>query len=119
MRPRFLLDENMDRAIQRQLQRLNSEIDVRLVGDAEAPPRGTPDPDILTWMEHNGYTLVTKNRKTMPKHFNEHLAAGRHVPGVICIRKFVTMGELINLLYLIWYASDAEEYSDRLVFIPL
>ena len=28
MRPRFLLDENMDRAIQRQLQRLNSEIDM-------------------------------------------------------------------------------------------
>ena len=119
MRPRFLLDENMDRAIQRQLQRLNSEIDVRLVGDAEAPPRGTPDPDILMWMEHNDYILVTKNRKTMPKHFIEHLAVGGHVPGVLCVRKSVTMAELINLLYLIWYASDAEEYRDKLVFIPL
>lgn len=29
MRLRFLLDENMDRAIQRQLQRLNSEIEVK------------------------------------------------------------------------------------------
>ncbi len=47
MKLRFLLDENMDRAIQRQLQRLNSEIDVKLVGDAEVPPRGTSDPDIL------------------------------------------------------------------------
>ena len=36
MRPRFLLDENMDRAIQRQLQRLNSEIDVKLVGDMDS-----------------------------------------------------------------------------------
>ncbi|RKU24714.1 hypothetical protein C6503_00370 [Candidatus Poribacteria bacterium] len=119
MRPQFLLDENTDRAIQRQLRRLNSEIDVKLVGDPEAPLRGTSDPDILMWMEHNGYILVTKNRETMPKHFNEHLTAGRHVPGVLCIRKFVTMGELINILYLIWYASDAEEYRDRLVFIPL
>ena len=119
MRPRFLLDENMDRAIQRQLQRLNSEIDVRLVGDAEAPPPGTPDPDILMWIEYNGYILVTRNRKTMPRHFTEHLTAGRHVPGVFCIRKSVTMGELINILYLIWYASNPEEYRDRLVFIPL
>jgi predicted nuclease of predicted toxin-antitoxin system len=119
MRPQFLLDENMDRAIQRQLQRLNSEIDVRLVGDAEAPPRGTPDPDILMWMEHNDYILVTKNRKTMPKHFIEHLAVGGHVPRVLCVRKSVTMAELINLLYLIWYASDVEEYHDKLTFIPL
>ena len=119
MRPRFLLDENMERAIQRQLQRLNAGIDVRLVGDAEVPPRGTPDPDILMWIEHNNYILVTRNRKTMPKYFNEHLTAGGHVPGVLCIRKSVTMGELIDILYLIWYASDAEEYRDRLVFIPL
>ena len=62
MRPRFLLDENTDRAIQRQLQRLNARIDVRLVGDAEVPSRGTSDPDILVWMECNGYILVTKNR---------------------------------------------------------
>ena len=119
MRPRFLLDENMDRAIQRQLQRLDSEIDVKLVGDAEVPPRGTPDPDILMWIEYNSYILVTRNRKTMPKHFTEHLTAGGHVPGVICIRKSVTMKELIDVLYLIWYASNDEEYRDRLVFIPL
>ena len=119
MRPRFLLDENMDRAIQRQLHRLNPEIDVRLIGDTGVPPRGTSDPDILMWIEYNDYILVTKNRRTMPKHFSEHLAMGRHVPGVFCIRKSVTMAELINLLYLIWYASDAEEYRDRLVFIPL
>ena len=119
MRPRFLLDENMDRAIQRQLQRLSPEIDVKLVGDAQVPPRGTSDPDILMWIEDNDYILVTRNRKTMPKHFKDHLAAGRQVPGVLCIRKSVTMVELINILYLIWYASDAEEYHDKLTFIPL
>ncbi len=119
MSPRFLLDENMDRAIQRQLRRLNASIDVVLVGDAEVPPRGTSDPDILMWIEDNDYILVTRNRKTMPKHFKEHLAAGRQVPGVLCIRKSVAMTELINMLYLIWYASDAEEYHDKLTFIPL
>ncbi len=119
MRPRFLLDENMDRAIQRQLQRLSPEIDVKLVGDAQVPPRGTSDPDILIWIEYNGYILVTRNHRTMPKYFNVPLTADRHVLGVLCVRKSVTMAELINILYLIWYASDAEKYRDRLVFIPL
>ena len=119
MRPRFLLDENVDRAVQRQLHRLSPEIGVMLVGDEDAPTRGTLDPDILMWIEHNDYILVTKNRRTMPKHFSEHLAAGGHVPGVFCIRKSLTMAELINVLYLIWYASDPEEYRDRLLFIPL
>lgn len=119
MRPRFLLDENMERAIQRQLHRLSPEIDVKLVGDVEVPPRGTSDPDILKWIEYNGYILVTKNRRTMPKHFTEHLVMGRHVPEVLCIRKYVTMAALIDVLYLIWYASDTEEYRDRLVFIPI
>ena len=66
MRPRFLFDENMDRAIQRQLQRLNAGIDVRLVGDVEVPPRGTSDPDILMWIEHNGYILAI-NRTCLEK----------------------------------------------------
>ena len=99
MRPRFLLDENIDRAVQRQLHRLSPEIGIKLVGDEEVPPRGTSDPDILMWIEHNGYIWVTKNRRTMPKHFTEHLAANRHVPRVFCIRKSVTMGEFINALF--------------------
>ena len=44
MRPRFLLDEHLDRTIQVQLR----EIHVPLIGDKGVPPRGTPDPDILT-----------------------------------------------------------------------
>lgn len=34
---RFLLDEHVNPAIQRQLRRLNSQIDVLRVGEAEAP----------------------------------------------------------------------------------
>ena len=77
MSPRFLLDEHLRRAIQEQLR----EMDVRRIGDAGVPPLGTPDPDILTWIQRNNYILVTNNRTTMPRHLTEHLQAGRHVPG--------------------------------------
>ena len=62
MKPRFLLDEHVNRAIQRQLRRLDSQIEVLTIGDPEAPPTGTLDPGILVWLESHGYLLVTANR---------------------------------------------------------
>jgi len=112
MNLRFLLDEHVNRAIQRQLRRLDTQIEVLAVGDAEAPPSGTSDPDILCWIEENGYILVTENRSTMPIHLLSHFTVGRHILGVFYIRPGVSIGRIIEELYLIWFASQAEEYQD-------
>jgi hypothetical protein len=119
MRPRFLLDEHVNRAIQRQLRRLDARIEVLAIGDPGAPPSGTSDPDILAWLEESGYILVTENRSTMPLHLSDHFAAGRHIPGLFWIRSGVGIGHIIEELYLIWFASEAEEYRNRTLFIPL
>lgn len=73
MKPRFLLDEHVNRAIQRQLRRLHRQIEVLAIGDPEAPAVGTLDPEILVWLETQGYLLVTANRSTMPVHFTTHI----------------------------------------------
>jgi len=57
--PRFLLDEHVPQAIQSQLLRLDARIDVLVVGQPLAPPKGTSDPDLLAWIEKTGYILVT------------------------------------------------------------
>ncbi len=119
MRPRFLLDEHVNRAIQRQLRRLDPRIRVLAIGDPDAPPTGTSDPDILVWLEEYGYILVTENRSTIPVHLSDHIAAGRHIPGLFWIRPGVGIGRLIEELHLIWFASESEEYQDRMLFIPL
>jgi hypothetical protein len=119
MKPRFLLDEHVNRAIQRQLRRLDAAIDVLAIGDPEAPPAGTLDPESLVWLETHGYILVTENRSTMPGHFADHLSVGRYVPGIFWLRSGVRLGRLIEELYLIWVASTAEEYQDTTLFIPL
>jgi Domain of unknown function (DUF5615) len=119
MKPRFLLDEHVNRAIQRQLRRLDPQIEVVSIGDRDAPPSGTSDPDILGWLEENGYILVTENRSTIPVHLSDHFAAGRHTPGIFWIRPRVGIGAIIEELHLIWLASSAEEYRDRVLFIPL
>jgi hypothetical protein len=117
--PRFLLDEHVPHAIQSQLLRLDAEIDVLAVGQPLAPPKGTSDPDILTWIEKTGYILVTANRRTIPEHMQAHCAAGCHVPGIFLLRRGASLGQVIEQLYLLWAASYAEEYVDRLLYLPM
>ena len=76
--PRFLLDEHVPYAIQGKLLQLDAEMDILAVGQPMAPPKGTSDPDILTWIEKMGYILVTANRRTIPEHVRAHYAAGHH-----------------------------------------
>jgi hypothetical protein len=119
MKPRFLLDEHINRPIQRQLRRVDHNLEVLAIGDEGAPEAGTADPDILKWIEENNYILVTENRSSLPKHLTDHFASGRHIPGLFWIRPDIGIGRLIEELYLIWSVSTADEYTDRTLFIPL
>jgi predicted nuclease of predicted toxin-antitoxin system len=119
VKPRFLLDEHVDRAIQRQLRRTAPQIEVLAIGDPEAPAPGASDPDLLIWLEANEYILVTEDRSTIPNHLAAHLTAGHQNPGILWIRPEVSLGAVIRELYLIWLASTAEEYQGQTLFIPL
>jgi hypothetical protein len=118
VKPRFLLDEHVNPAIQRQLRRLAPTLDVLLIGESNAPPKGTPDPDLLIWLEENNYILVTENRSTIPVHLADHFAQERHIPGIFWVRPNVDIGQIIEELYLIWLVSTADEYQNRTLFIP-
>ena len=119
MKPRFLIDEHVNRAIQRQLRRIQPDIDVLSIGDPGAPRTGTPDPEILIWIEKNGYILLTENRSTMPNHIAEHHASGRQFPGIFWLRPSAGIGKVVEELFLIWATSDAEEFRNCSFYIPL
>jgi hypothetical protein len=95
------------------------EIVVWRIGDPGAPPRGALDPDILLWCEAKGFSLVTDNRTSMPVHLRNHLAAGRHAPGIFILNTKMTMGQTAEELALIWGASEPDEYSDLVNFLPV
>ena len=116
---RYLLDEHIDPRLRTQLIRQALDIVVWIIGDPGAPRRGTLDPDILLWCEAHGFTLVTSNRRSMPVHLQAHLAAGRHVPGILVSPSDMTMGAVLEQLLLIWGASESEEYQDLLLYLPL
>lgn len=70
MKPRFLFDENVNRAVQRQLQRLDREIEVLGIGDEGAPAAGSADPYILKWIEQNNYIPGDRKPEQPTKAFN-------------------------------------------------
>jgi len=116
----FLLDEHVPLLIQAQLEQMEPKLRVYAIGDGVAPPKGTPDPDILLWIEAHGCMLVTNNRSTIPVNLRAHLDQGRHVPGIIQLpRRVRSFGTILNDLLLIWGASLPDEFRDQIVYLPL
>lgn len=55
----------------------------------------------------------------MPRHLREHLAIGRHIPGIFTLRPGASFKQIIEDLLLIWEAAYLDEYKDQIVHIPL
>ncbi|MFC1851226.1 DUF5615 family PIN-like protein [candidate division CSSED10-310 bacterium] len=115
----YLLDENIPHAVRNQLLFHEPDLNVLCVGDQKAPPYGTPDEVILEWVEKNRYILVSRNRRTMPDHLKFHLSQGKHVPGIILLRRGLSLGQLIEDLRLIAHASEIGELRDQIIYLPL
>ncbi len=113
------MDENVDPIYKTQLHRRNPDIVMWVVGEPGTPARGTLDPDILCWCEDYNFVLVTNNRTSMPVHLTEHIAAGRHIPGIFILNPKLSMGQTIEDLIFVAEASFENEYQDRIVNLPV
>lgn len=119
MKPRFLLDENLDPDIAREVRRHDPSVDILYVGEDGAPPLGTLDPAILDFCETERRILITNNRASMPTHVADHLAAGKHYWGVLNTRaRKPPIGQIVEQIRVIAGASEAEEYYDLTDWIP-
>jgi len=116
---RLLLDENLAALYREQLLRHDPGLTIRRIGGSDAPGISTLDPDLLIWCEKHDFVLVTNNGSTMPVHLTDHLVAGRHVPGIIVIRRRARVGQVLEHLLAILGASFENEYRNRIVYVPL
>lgn len=116
---KYLMDENVNPLYPSQLRRRDPELVVRAVGEPKVPPRGTLDPEILLWCEEYDFILVTNNRKSMPVHLRDHIAEGRHVPGIFILNSDLSIGRNLEELTVIAKASFEGEYQDQIVYLPL
>lgn len=118
MKPRFLLDENLPPRLALALSRSEPSIDILRIGDPGAPALGAVDPEVLTFVDRGQRILVTGSRSTMPDHLRTYLAACGHSWGIAFFRRVAGLPEIVETLLLIWAASEAEEWRDRIFSIP-
>jgi hypothetical protein len=119
MSNQFLLDEHLYRWWPRAVVRLQPGLAVWRIGDYGAPALGSPDPVLLEWCEARNFQLVSDNRRSMPGHLADHLARGRHVPGIFLVPRTIPVVVLAEQLALIAFASFPGEFRDRITHLPL
>ncbi|MGH1395976.1 MAG: DUF5615 family PIN-like protein [Trichormus sp.] len=116
---KYLIDENVNPLYPNQIKLKEPDIVIQIVGEAGTPPKGTLDPEILSWCEENDFILVTNNRTSMPVHLGDHIAVNRHIPGIFILNMNLSVGENIEELILLALASEDGEYQDRIIYLPL
>jgi len=116
---RFLFDEDTDPDLIDALWRREPALDALRVDWPEAPPAGTLDPELLIATESMGRMLVSNDKKTMPGHLAAHFAAGRHTHGVALLRQGFPWSAYVKHLLTLWSVSEAEEWIDGTIHLPL
>jgi hypothetical protein len=114
---KLLFDEDVDARILRGLRRANRSVDAR-----SAPEAGlarTPDREVLAQAAADGRVLVTQDVHTMTAEHADYVASGNISAGVAFIPREVSIGQAIDDLLLIATASSAEDWTNRIEFLPL
>ena len=113
---RFLADADLNHAIVKGCRRQEPALD--FLSASEANLHRAPDLEVLALAAGQMRILVTHDRQTMPYHFSDFLMSGRISPGVFLVSQYAPIGEVIDDLVLIWAASDADEWTNRILDIP-
>jgi hypothetical protein len=114
---RFLADADLNKAIVSGV--LRREPTVPFLTALAAGLRRMKDPEVLALAAGQKRVLVSHDVGTMPAHFREFRKAGNHSAGVLLIPQSFDVGPAIEELLLIWLASEASEWENRLEWLPL
>lgn len=117
-RPRFLFDANVPGPLTQALRQHQPTMDILCSGEPGAPAMRAPDPDLLLTAEALQRLLLTGDRKSMPRHLQNHYDAGHHTWGVLLMRNGYPLADFYQEIVLIWTASEADEWRDVMLYIP-
>ncbi len=116
MKLRFQADADLNESIVRGVLRRNPKIDFKTAQAAGL--QSLKDTEVLANSAREGRVLVSHDRKTMPKAFGEMIRAAP-IPGVILISQRTDVSSAIEWLVLIWTVTEAVEWENRIVTLPL
>lgn len=116
MKVRFQADADLNQIIVRATLRRESTIDFQTAQAAKLS--GLEDEEVLALAAKGGRLLVTHDRKTIPHHFAEFITS-QTSPGVLIVPQKLPVANVVEDLILIWAASEAEEWINRIRSLPL
>ena len=79
---------------------------------------GLSDLEVLTLAVQESRVLVSHDQRTMPKYFAEFVVTQTSA-GVIIVLQSLPISEAINGLVKIWQTSEAEDWINRIAYLPL
>jgi hypothetical protein len=114
---RFLADADLNKAIISGVLRREPAIDFLTAHVAGL--RKMKDAEVLGLAAEQHRVLVSHDVGTMPAHFRAFRDAGKGSSGVFLIAQSLQVGTAIEELLLIWLASEASDWENRLEWLPL
>jgi predicted nuclease of predicted toxin-antitoxin system len=116
MKVRFQADSDLNEDILTGVVRREPMINFQTASEANL--RDLSDLEVVALAAGEDRILITHDRRTMPRHFAD-LVSKRKSPGVMIVAQRVSINVAIEELLLVWAASDAEEWVNLIVDLPL
>ena len=116
MKIRFQADQDLNQDLVKGVQRRDLTLDFRTAVDAKL--RGLADADVLQIAAKDNRILVSHDFKTMPAAFARFVERNPS-PGVLIVPQAMPIGTAVEILFMIWAASDAGDWSNRICRLPL
>ena len=116
MKVRFLADANFNQRIVAGLLLREPSLDFAL--PQEMIPERMKDPDVLDLAHASGRIVVSHDVTTMPLWFDQCVGE-RRCAGLVLVPDKVLIRDAIEDLLLIWHLTEAEEWVNRMEWLPL
>jgi hypothetical protein len=117
VRPRFQADNDLRSSILTGVLRHEPSIDFQSALAASLD--GILDPEVLRLAMVQNRILISHDENSMPGHFNEFLKSGNPSPGVFIVPQGAPVGPVIESILIVWTASEAAEWIDRIAWLPI
>lgn len=116
MKVSFQADNDLDQRIVAALLRIEPTVDFQTA--VELNLHGLDDLSVLALAAFEGRILVSHDQSTMPIHFAEFISANTSA-GVLILPQTLFLELAVEELLIIWSASEAEEWINRISYLPL
>ena len=116
----FLFDEHVPPSLAGAVYSLEPAVVIAAVGQPNAPPKGTPDPDVLDYAGQMDALVVSQDRSTMVRFAVDRITAGLPMAGLLIIPSDqASRKQVAEDMVLIWSITTPEEWHNRIEYLPL